>query len=128
MSDESRTPIRIDAGDLYSPQVNEFVEMQQALRRDTGPIDPQPLIIRIIYSSWFYLADRQRIGGLAGLGAAWSRSSKKSAIARRRVPAWPIFFSFQPLPAESACSSGPARDHVPQSCHGRFFAVSWGWA
>ncbi len=66
MSDESRTPIRIDAGDLYSPQVNEFVEMQQALRRDTGPIDPQPLLIRIIYSSWFYLSIASGLGALLG--------------------------------------------------------------
>ena len=68
MSDEPRTPIRIDASELYSPQVNEFVEMQQALRRDTGPIDPQPLLIRVIYSSWFYLSIA------SGLGAflAWA--------------------------------------------------------
>ena len=66
MSDESRTPIRIDSGDLYSPQVNEFVEMQQALRRDAGPIDPQPLVIRIIYSSWFYLAIASGLGALLG--------------------------------------------------------------
>ncbi len=68
MSDESRTPIRIDTSDLYSPHVNEFVEMQQALRRDTGPIDPQPLLVRIIYSSWFYLAIASGLGALAGLG------------------------------------------------------------
>ena len=68
MSDESRTPIRIDSSELYSPQVNEFVEMQQALRRDTGPINPQPLLVRIIYSSWFYLSIA------SGLGAflAWA--------------------------------------------------------
>jgi hypothetical protein len=67
MSDTS-SPIRIETGDLYSPQVNEFVEMQQALRRDTAPIDPQPLIIRVIYSSWFYLSIA------SGLGAflAWA--------------------------------------------------------
>ncbi len=64
MSDAS--PIRIDTGDLYSPQVNEFVEMQQALRRETGPINPQPLIIRVIYSSWFYLSIASGLGALAG--------------------------------------------------------------
>jgi len=35
MSDEPRTPIRIDSSELYSPQVNVFFEMQQTLRRDT---------------------------------------------------------------------------------------------
>ncbi|MGO9115732.1 MAG: FHA domain-containing protein [Thermoguttaceae bacterium] len=66
MSDESRTPIRIDTSDLYAPRVNEIVEMQQALRRDTGPIDPQPLLVRIIYSSWFYLAIASGFGALLG--------------------------------------------------------------
>jgi hypothetical protein len=66
MSEDSRLPIRIDATELYSPQVNEFVEMQRALRRDTGPIDPQPLLIRIIYSSWFYLSIASGLGGLLG--------------------------------------------------------------
>jgi hypothetical protein len=66
MSDESQTPIRIETSDLYSPRVNEFVEMQQALHRDTGPIDPQPLIIRIIYSSWFYLSIASGLGALLG--------------------------------------------------------------
>jgi hypothetical protein len=66
MSDESRTPIRIETSDLYSPSVNEFVEMQQALRRDTGPIDPQPLLLRVIYSSWFYLAIASGLGAFIG--------------------------------------------------------------
>ena len=66
MSDDPRTPIRIDSSELYSPQVNEFVEMQQALRRDTGPIDPQPLLIRVIYSSWFYLSIASGLGAVLG--------------------------------------------------------------
>jgi len=66
MSNDSPTPIRIETSDLYSPQVNEFVDMQQALRRDTGPINPQPLIIRVIYSSWFYLSIAAGLGALCG--------------------------------------------------------------
>ena len=65
MSDAS-SPIRIDTSELYSPKVNEFVEMQQALRRDVGPINPQPLVIRVIYSSWFYLSIASGLGGLCG--------------------------------------------------------------
>ena len=68
MSDDDRTPIRIDTSDLYSPRVDEFVEMQQALRRDTGPLDPQPLLVRIIYSSWFYLSIASGLGALAAWG------------------------------------------------------------
>jgi hypothetical protein len=64
MSDETQTPIRIETSDLFSPRVNELVEMQQALRRDTGPIDPQPLVIRILFSSWFYLSIASGLGAL----------------------------------------------------------------
>lgn len=60
--DESRTPIRVDPSELYSPQVNEYIDIQQALRRDVGPIAPRPLLIRIIYSSWFYLAIASGLG------------------------------------------------------------------
>ena len=42
--------------------------MQQALRRDVGPIDPQPLIIRVIYSSWFYLSIASGLGAFV----AWA--------------------------------------------------------
>jgi hypothetical protein len=66
MSDPSQTPIQIDTTELYSPRVNELVEMQQALRRDTGPIDPQPLVIRVIYSSWFYLSIASGAGAFLG--------------------------------------------------------------
>jgi hypothetical protein len=66
MSDQTQSPIRIDSSELYSPRVNELVEMQQALRRDTGPIDPQPLLVRVIYSSWFYLSLASGLGAFLG--------------------------------------------------------------
>ncbi|NLE38128.1 MAG: FHA domain-containing protein [Pirellulaceae bacterium] len=55
-------PIRLERGDLYSPRVESYLEMQQAMRRDIGPIDPQPLILRIVFSSWFYLALASGLG------------------------------------------------------------------
>ena len=70
MSEASSSPIRIETSDLYSPTVNEFVDMQQALRRDVGPINPQPLVIRVIYFELVLSCDRQRSGSLAGLGHA----------------------------------------------------------
>jgi hypothetical protein len=61
-------PIRIEASDLYSPRVDEYVELRKALRRDVAAAPLQPLVIRVIYSSWFYLSLA------AGLGAfvAWA--------------------------------------------------------
>ena len=48
--------IRIDQNDLNSPAVEAFLQTQQAMRRNVGELAPQPLVIRVIYSSWFYLA------------------------------------------------------------------------
>ncbi len=61
-------PIRISDADLRRPEVNEYVEMQQLMRRDAGPIDAQPWIIRVIYANWFYLSMASMAGGLA----AWA--------------------------------------------------------
>jgi hypothetical protein len=67
MSD-SPDRIRLDHADLYSPQVEGYLELQRALHRDVGDFAPRPLVIRVIYSSWFYLAIA------SGLGAfiAWA--------------------------------------------------------
>ena len=61
-------PIRINAADLRRPEVNEYVEMQQLMRRDAGPLDAQPWIIRVIYANWFYLS----LASMAGALAAWA--------------------------------------------------------
>ena len=55
-------PMRVDQRDLYSPQVENYLQMQQALRRSVGDLAPQPLVIRVIYSSWFYLAVASGLG------------------------------------------------------------------
>jgi hypothetical protein len=59
-------PIRITTSDLHAPGVDSYVEMQNYLRRDVGPVSDQPWLIRIIYANWFYLAVCSMIGGLVG--------------------------------------------------------------
>ena len=59
-------PIRISQAELRSPSVDEYVEMQNFLRRDAGPIDNQPWVIRVIYANWFYLSVCSMVGGLVG--------------------------------------------------------------
>ncbi|HUG91473.1 MAG TPA: FHA domain-containing protein [Planctomycetaceae bacterium] len=61
-------PIRIDRRDLYSPQVEDYLEVQQSLRRDLGEIEPRPLIVRVLFSSWFYLAIASGLGAFV----AWA--------------------------------------------------------
>jgi hypothetical protein len=48
-------PIRLSQSDLYSPQVESYLQVQESLRRDVGPLETQPLVVRVLYASWFYL-------------------------------------------------------------------------
>ena len=128
MSDASQTPIRIDTGDLYSPQVNEFVEMHQALRRDTGPIDPQPLVVRIIYSSWFYLSIASRLGGFVGLGDHGAILPREGACVTSEVTSDRKLLALsRGRRRHRLVPWRRRRDHVPQSVDGHASAGSSGW-
>ena len=59
-------PLKIDSRDLFSPQVEEYLEVQTVLGRDVGDVVPQPLFVRVIYSSWFYLLICSALGGFCG--------------------------------------------------------------
>ena len=64
----SNETIRIDQSDLQSSAVEDYLAVQQSLRRDMGEVPTQPLIVRVIYASWFYLA----IASGAGAVLAWA--------------------------------------------------------
>ena len=59
-------PLRIDAKELFSAQVEDYLEVQSALQRGAEEIEPQSWIVRMIYSSWFYLAICAGLGGFCG--------------------------------------------------------------
>src|SRR5262245_31161702 len=61
-------PLRLSRDDLFSPQVEEFLEEQEALRRPVPEVSQQPLLIRVIYSSYFYLS----IAGAVGALCSWA--------------------------------------------------------
>jgi hypothetical protein len=60
------TPIRITTNDLHTPDVDSYVEMQNYLRRDVGPVSDQPWLVRVVYANWFYLAICSMVGGVVG--------------------------------------------------------------
>jgi hypothetical protein len=60
------SPIRISSSDLHTADVDSYVEMQNYLRRDVGPMSDQPWLVRVIYANWFYLSICAMLGGLAG--------------------------------------------------------------
>lgn len=55
-------PLRIDSKDLFSPEVESYIETQEYLRREVGELEAQSLFARIIFSSWFYLSVCSALG------------------------------------------------------------------
>lgn len=49
-------PLHIDSKDLFSPDVEAYLETQNYLQRDAEELAPRSLFARIVYSSWFYLS------------------------------------------------------------------------
>ncbi len=64
---EPNDPIRLDYGDLHSQSVESYLDVRRAMRQSLGDQEPQPMVIRVIYSSWFYLA----IASAVGAFVAW---------------------------------------------------------
>jgi hypothetical protein len=64
----SNEPLRLTHADLNTPDVQAFLDMHESLRRDLGELPAQPLLVRVIYASWFYLAIASGLGAFV----AWA--------------------------------------------------------
>ena len=62
----SREPIRLTADDLFSPKVDAFLDEQAVLNRALPETTPQPFIVRLLYSSYFYLSLASGLGAFLG--------------------------------------------------------------
>lgn len=60
-------PLRLDKNDLFSPQVETYLQERDALRRAVPDAPPQPWYIRLLYSSCLYLS----LAGGLGAFLAW---------------------------------------------------------
>jgi Inner membrane component of T3SS, cytoplasmic domain len=58
----SKEPLRISAGELFSPRVDAYLEEQAMLGRGVADAERQPFIVRMIYSSYFYLSVASGLG------------------------------------------------------------------
>lgn len=58
--------VRISKEDLFTPQVEDYLEAQSYLLCEIGPVDDQPWIVRLIFSNWLYLSFWGMTGGLTG--------------------------------------------------------------
>jgi hypothetical protein len=64
----TNNPIRLTGDDLFSPKVEGYLQEQAALRRDMPEAEARPLLVRVIYSSYFYLSLAGCVGALIGWG------------------------------------------------------------
>jgi hypothetical protein len=65
MSD-AQQPLRLTEGDLFSPRVDAYLEEQEMLARAMPEVEAQPFIIRLFYSSYFYLSIAGGLGAFIG--------------------------------------------------------------
>lgn len=56
-------PLRLTTEDLYTSRVESYLEEQESMQRGLQDVETQPLVIRVIYSSWFYLSIASGLGG-----------------------------------------------------------------
>jgi hypothetical protein len=61
-------PLKLSSSDFYTPRVEGYLEEQAVLTRGVPETPPQSLIIKILYSSCFYLSVAGVVGGLG----AWA--------------------------------------------------------
>jgi MFS family permease len=55
-------PLRVSAEDLFSPRVDAFLDEQAMLNRALPEIEATPWILRVLYSSYFYLSLSSGLG------------------------------------------------------------------
>jgi len=58
-------PLRISTDEMYTPQVQNYIDIQEGLSKNlAGPVEKQSFIVRLLYSNWFYLMIWGGIGAL----------------------------------------------------------------
>jgi hypothetical protein len=66
MSFGSQEPLRLTKSDLYSPGVDAFLDEQALMNRALPEVEPPPFIVRVFYSSYFYLSLAGGLGACIG--------------------------------------------------------------
>jgi hypothetical protein len=98
MSTGPLEPLRLTSHDLFTPQVEAYLDEQRVLRRDVPQVAPRPLLVRIVLSSYFYLSLA------SGLGAfiAWAVLEPfldDQALHGGGGPVWPFYLLFPTVAA-----------------------------
>src|SRR5262249_36161864 len=88
-------PLRLSADDLYSPRVEAFLDEQAMMSRAMPEADPQPWILRVLYSSYFYLSLASGLGAFV----AWMMIEPFISEARRET----LIFGLLLSPSVAGC-------------------------
>lgn len=64
----SEQPFKIGQDDLFSAQVEDYLETQAQLTRSMGDIEEQSWFTKLIYANWLYLSFWCMVGALIGWG------------------------------------------------------------
>src|SRR5260370_614086 len=90
---------RAKTPDLYAPQVGDFLGQRDALRQAVPGVAPPPLIVRILYSSCFYLSIAGGLGALCAWGILEPHLDDAVFQRRQEIPL--VFFLVFPTVAGS---------------------------
>ncbi len=94
-------PLRLSADDLYSPRVEAFLDEQAMLNRAMPEVEPQPWILRVLYSSYFYLSLASGLGAFV----AWMMIEPFISEVASRSRCWiGLLFCSPRSRASRACS------------------------
>jgi hypothetical protein len=88
----SNEPLRLTESDLNSPDIQSYLDMHAALRRDVGELPAQPLLIRVIYASWFYLSLASGLGAFVAWALLEPFYHEHAARAEGVAPVAILFF------------------------------------
>jgi hypothetical protein len=88
----SNNPIRLSSEDLFTPKVEGYLEEQASLRRDMPQAEQAPLILRILYSSYFYMSIAGGIGATIGWALLEGHLHEGTEEIEKNAWAWLLLF------------------------------------
>lgn len=88
----SNETIKLTRDELFAPKVEGYLEEQAMLRRALPTAEVRPLVVRVIYSSYFYLGCAGAVGALAAWGIIEPFLEEGQQIPHHNIIPWLMLF------------------------------------
>lgn len=85
-------PMRLTKDELFSPQVEGYLEEQAMLKRAMPTAEVRPLVVRVIYSSYFYLGCAGAVGALVAWGLIEPYLDEGQGVQHKNIIPWLLLF------------------------------------